>query len=300
MAFNSQLLDGMVIFSEVVVSGSFTQAANNSGHSTSYISKEVNKLEERLGVRLLHRTTRTLSLTPEGEVYFQQCQQIIDDAKQAENAVSGKQGEPKGTLKISCPVSFALSNLKPILAKFTAKYPKINLELDLNDRKVDMVSEGFDVLIRASVQMEDSNLISRRIMRSYGVTIASPGYLKEHGVPSHPSELMHHKTITYSHLKQPHVWEFTDPDNQQHHVSLTCNVTTNSPEMELALCLAGQGITRLPYFNLTNEIETGELVELFPDFKKKEIDIYMIYPSRKHMSAKVRSFIDFVMDELGD
>lgn len=300
MAFNSQLLDGMVIFSEVVNSGSFTQAANNSGHSTSYISKEVNKLEERLGVRLLHRTTRTLSLTPEGEVYFQQCQQIIEDAKQAENAVSGKQGEPKGTLKISCPVSFALSRLRPVLAKFTAQYPQINLDLDLNDRKVDMVAEGFDVLIRAAVQMEDSNLISRRIMRSYGVTIASPNYLKEHGVPSHPSELIHHKTITYSHLKQPNVWEFTDAHNQQHQVSLACNVTTNSPEMELALCLAGQGITRLPYFNLTNELETGELVELFTDYKKKEIDIFLIYPSRKHMSAKVRSFIDFVMDELGE
>ncbi|KAB2826083.1 LysR family transcriptional regulator [Aliivibrio finisterrensis] len=300
MAFNSALFDGMVIFSEVVTSGSFTQAALNSGHSTSYISKEIGKLEERLGVRLLHRTTRTLRLTPEGELYFQQCQQLIEDAQMAENAITGQQEKPKGRLKVSCPVGFALSRLRPILGKFTDLYPDITLELDLNDRKIDIVAEGFDVALRASHQLEDSSLISRRFLRSRAITIASPDYLKQHGAPLHPNELSEHKTIGYAYVKQGAVWDFVDKDNHPIAVPLQCQVITNNSFMELSLCLAGQGITRIPHFHLTDELETGRLVELFADYPELTIDIFMVYPSRKHMSAKVRCFMDFIFEHLGE
>ncbi|RYU43693.1 LysR family transcriptional regulator [Aliivibrio finisterrensis] len=300
MAFNSALFDGMVIFSEVVTSGSFTQAALNSGHSTSYISKEIGKLEERLGVRLLHRTTRTLRLTPEGELYFQQCQQLIEDAQMAENAITGQQEKPKGRLKVSCPVGFALSRLRPILGKFTDLYPDITLELDLNDRKIDIVAEGFDMALRASHQLEDSSLISRRFLRSRAITIASPDYLKQHGAPLHPNELSEHKTIGYAYVKQGAVWDFVDKDNHPIAVPLQCQVITNNSFMELSLCLAGQGITRIPHFHLTDELETGRLVELFADYPELTIDIFMVYPSRKHMSAKVRCFMDFIFEHLGE
>ncbi|MFA1562636.1 LysR family transcriptional regulator [Aliivibrio fischeri] len=300
MAFNSALFDGMVIFSEVVTSGSFTQAALNSGHSTSYISKEIGKLEERLGVRLLHRTTRTLRLTPEGELYFQQCQQLIEDAQMAENSITGQQEKPKGRLKVSCPVGFALSRLRPILGKFTDLYPDITLELDLNDRKIDIVAEGFDMAIRASHQLEDSSLISRRFLRSKAITIASPDYLKKHGAPLHPNELPSHKTIGYAYVKQGAVWDFTDKNSQPLAIQLNSQVITNNSFMELSLCLAGQGITRIPHFHLTDELETGKLVELFADYPKSTIDIFMVYPSRKHMSAKVRCFMDFISEHLGD
>ncbi|WP_063653907.1 LysR family transcriptional regulator [Aliivibrio fischeri] len=300
MAFNSALFDGMVIFSEVVTSGSFTQAALNSGHSTSYISKEIGKLEERLGVRLLHRTTRTLRLTPEGELYFQQCQQLIEDAQMAENAITGQQEKPKGRLKVSCPVGFALSRLRPILGKFTDLYPDITLELDLNDRKIDIVAEGFDMAIRASHQLEDSSLISRRFLRSKAVTIASPDYLKKHGAPLHPNELPLHKTIGYAYVKQGAVWDFTDKNGQSLAIQLKSQVITNNSFMELSLCLAGQGITRIPHFHLTDELKTGKLVELFADYPQLTIDIFMVYPSRKHMSAKVRCFMDFISEHLGD
>ena len=299
-AFNRQLLDGMVIFTEVVTAGSFTAAANNTGYSTSLISKEINKLEERLGVRLLHRTTRTLSLTPEGELYFQQCQQIIQDAEQIENAISGKQVEPKGTLRVSCPVAFGLSRLRPVLAEYTERYPKINIELDLNDRKIDMISEGFDMLIRASRQLEDSSLISRQFMQSEAVTIASPDYLKKHGTPNTPQDLVNHRTISYSNIKNPNLWQFIDSDGKEHQVTVNSRVVTNSSEMELELCVAGQGITRLPRFNLHGELERGELVELFTDYENMPIGIYLVYPSRKHMSPKVRCFIDFIVETLGD
>ncbi|NOI68607.1 LysR family transcriptional regulator [Vibrio sp. 99-8-1] len=294
------LLDGMVIFTEVVKAGSFTLAAEKTGHSTSFISKEVSKLEERLGVRLMQRTTRTLNLTPEGQLYYQQCQQIIEDAVQAENAISGKYGEPRGTLRVSCPVSFGVSILRPVLAKFTEKYPRISLEIDLDDRKVDMVSDGFDVVIRATAQLEDSSLISRQIRRSTALTLASPDYLKKHGTPETPYDLDRHKVMSYSNLRQPNVWQYYDKDGHSIQVHVDGHVLTNNSSMTLALAVAGQGICRLPCFCLSDEIETGQLVELLADYPKIEIGIYMVYPSRKHMSAKVRSFIDFVMAELGE
>ena len=298
MAYNAQLLNGIVIFVEVVNNGSFTLAAQTSGHSTSYISKEINKLESRLGVRLIHRTTRSLSLTPEGEIYFQQCQQIISDAEQTEEALNGHQLKPKGTLRISCPTSFGHSRMQSIFSRFLAQYPLVDLELDLNNRKVDMVSEGFDVLIRGSVQLDDSTLISKKVFSSHGVIIASPEYLRHAGTPQDPSELIEHKIINYSHLKQPNTWTFIDNNGKQHHVQLKSHVLTNSPEMELSLCLAGHGITRMPLFNLFDEIETGKLVELFSDFKQQEVNLYLVYPSRKHVSSKVRCFINFVVAEL--
>lgn len=300
MAINGKLLDGMVTFVQVVSAGSFTLAADMCGHSTSYISKEINKLEARLGVRLLHRTTRSLSLTPEGELYFQRCCQIIEDAEQAENIIIGKQGEPHGLLRISCPIAYGLSNLSPKLSLFTEKYPKIQLELDLNDRKVDLISDGFDIVIRAAAHLEDSSLISRRISQSEILILASPDYIAKHGMPAHPFDLKRHKIISYSNLKQPNIWGFQDNDGKQIQVHLESHVLTNNSRLEIDLGVAGQGIFAVPRFALKDELATGKLVDLFPDWPKQAIGIYMVYPSRKHMSAKVRSFIEFVLQELGD
>lgn len=300
MAFDSQLLDGMVIFVEVVNSGSFTQAALISGHSTSYISKEINKLESRLGVRLMQRTTRSLSLTPEGEVYFQQCQQIIDDAQQAHNILSGAQAQPKGTLRISCPTSFAMAKMQTLFSDFINLYPDVNLELDLNNRKVDMIADGFDVLIRASQQLDDSSLISRKIFNSEGVVVAAPCYLEKMGIPTNAEDLSQHQAITYSHLKQPDLWHFTNQQGQIESVKVNSRIKTNSSELEISLCVAGHGVMLMPRFNLNGEIERGELVELLTDYQRPKINVYVVYPSRKHMSAKVRSFIDFVSSELAE
>jgi len=299
MAYQAHLLDGINIFTEVVKGGSFTAAALQTGHSTSYISKEINKLETRLGVRLMHRTTRSLSLTPEGEAYYQQCLQIVTDAQQAEQLLSGHQLEPKGTLKISCASNLAMGLLKPCFSEYLERYPEASLDLDLSGRKVDVVAEGFDLVIRATAQLDDSSLISRKLFDSYGITIASPEYLQRHGTPNHPAELKDHNIITYSLLKQSNIWNY-QKNGETTQIESNTRVTTNSSEMELEMCLAGHGITRLPKFNLTNEIESGKLVELFPDYDKVTIGVYCIYPNRKHLSAKVRSFIDLVIDRLAD
>lgn len=298
MAFNGQLLDGMVIFSQVVKCASFTKAAEVSGHSTSYISKEISKLEERLGVRLMNRTTRSLNLTPEGRLYYEQCAQIISEAEQIENALAGHQVEPKGRLRISCPTSLGLSRLEPIFASFLQTYPSVELDIDLNDRKVDLVADGFDALIRASGQLEDSSLISRRIMQSKPVTIAAPDYLNQYGIPQQPADLVNHPCITYSNTKPTNVWSFVDQQGREEKVTVNERFTTNSSSLEVAMCAAGNGITRLPLFIAEDALNAKRVVEVLPDYNWSDINVYVIYSSRKHMSSKVRAFIDFVVNAL--
>ena len=297
---NTELLDGIVIFVEVVNRGSFTRAAEATSHSTSYISKEMNKLEERLGVRLLHRTTRTLNLTPEGKEFYERSKQIVDDALTAESLVSGSQLEPQGLLRISCPVSFGVTRFQPLLVKFIERFPKIELDIDINDRMVDVIEENFDVAIRASEALEDSSLISRKLCTSYGVTVASPKYLVKHGIPQHPSELSAHKVITYSLNKHPHKWVYQDNNGIPIEVKVKNRLKTNSPQLELTMALAGQGITRIPRDHLSDEFKNGSLIELFTDLPRLQLPIYMVYPSKKHLSAKVRAFIDFLIEELGE
>lgn len=293
MTYQKQLLDGINIFCQVVNSASFTAAAQASGYSTSFISKEITKLETRLGVRLLNRTTRSLSLTTEGEQYFAQCQQIVLDAEQAEQLLSGQQVEPQGILKISCSSNLANGVLKDSFKQFFIRYPKVQIDLDLSGRKVDVISEGFDLVIRATGQLEDSSLISRKLFDSYSMTIASKNYLKKFGTPKHPRELDRHKLISYSLLKQPDLWRY-EKNGEVTQAQGQLIMTTNSSEMELSMCLADVGITRLPRFNLDDQLNTGELVELFADFDKPAIGVYCIYPSRKQLSTKVRSFIDLL------
>ena len=298
MAFDSKLLDGMVLFAEVVKAGSFTQAAERSGHSTSYISKEISALESRLGVRLLHRTTRSLTLTPDGRAYFNTCEQIIQDASDTRDLLQGRQQQVSGTLRLSCPVTFGIAYLRPLLHDFMQAYPAIELELDLNDRKVDLVAEGVDVAIRGAVGLADSSLISRPLLSSPTLTLASPGYLAKAGLPSHPTELSRHRTLCYSYLKDPNLWPFIGPDGEAIQVRVTPKVLTNSPQMELAMCVAGEGIMRMPAFNLTDELQSGKLQSLLEDYQAPEIKLYLVYPGRKHLASRVRCFIDFMLERM--
>ena len=293
-----KLMDGVMLFATLIRYGSFTRTADATGHSKSYISKEINRLEERLGVRLLNRTTRSLSLTPEGQHYHDHCLQVIADLEAATQVLSGRQQEPSGRLKIGCPVSFGLSKVRPILSSFTRQYPNIELEVVLDDRKADIIQEGFDVMIRASTRLEDSSLIARKIYSTDNLTLASPEYIQQYGKPNSPQELVQHKVLCYSNLANPTLWHYTHTNGSEEVVRVRNIVVTNSSELELSLCLDGQGIVRLPRFYLNDELEQGHLVELFQDYQKPRIDVFLIYPSRKHMSARVRCFIDFISDTL--
>jgi len=298
VAFNSELLDGMVIFVELIQAGSFTKAADSMGHSTSYISKKITKLEKRLGVRLLNRTTRSISLTHEGELYFQQCLSIVNDAEQAEAAIHQQQQTPQGTLKISCSTSFCMSHLRYILTRFMQDYPEVNIELDISDKMVDVVADGFDVVIRATNALQDSSLISRKILSSCGVTVASPEYLRKFGSPQHPKDLINHQIIAYSNIKNPTYLDYCSLAGEPFSVEVKNRMLTNSSVMEVELAVAGLGITSLPKFIVEEQIKSGELVTILDAYQRMDINIYLVYASRKHMASKLRVFIDFMMQEL--
>ncbi|BAJ03454.1 LysR family transcriptional regulator [Shewanella violacea] len=294
----NKLFDGVMVFTQVVKTGGFSAAAELMGHSTSYISKEVSKLEERLGVRLLNRTTRSIGLTPEGKAYYQECQQLVADAEQAVNMLTQHEVAPKGTLRLSTPVGFGNNYLQPILAEYMRLYPNVSLDLDLNDRKVDVVAEGYDLAIRASLQLEESSLICRKVFSCKGYIVASPGYLSKHGHPHHPQELSRHNCFCYSNHKSPNKWQFNDKEGKPYTVEVRQKLVCNSAEMELALVLDDLGICRLPMFYMEDKIKSGKLVILFEELPAPEIDVFVVYPSRKHQSPKVRAFIDLTVDYL--
>ncbi|MFC1520622.1 LysR family transcriptional regulator [Pseudomonadota bacterium] len=295
---DTKLFDGVVIFTQVIELGSFSLAAEKTGHSTSYVSKTVTKLEQRLHTRLLHRSTRSLSLTAEGKLFYQQCQQMVADAQAAINMIDSSLMTPNGTLKISCPVTFGLQYLQPILSLYMRMYPEVKLDIDFNDRHVDLVQEGYDLAIRATGQLTDSSLICKRIGQFHAHVVATPQYLATHGTPQVPSELTEHQCICYSNLKQPDRWLFEHADGRSETVTVAQVIGCNNADMELAMVLDHHGICRLPSFYLTAALEKQQLSILFEDYIQPQIDIYAVYPSRKHLSPKVRRFIDLLVEHM--
>lgn len=298
MAVNTKLFDGMVVFAEVINNGSFSAAAETTGHSTSYISKEITKLEKRLAVRLLNRTTRTLGLTPEGKVFYKQAQQLIEDTAQTLNQLNQTELKPKGLLKISCPTSYGATYLQPILSEYLRLFPDVTLELDLNDRQVDIIQEGYDLAIRATNQLEDSSLICKKIKTYDAYTIASPNYLKKFGWPKHPLELTQHQCISYSNLKYPNKWQYKKTDGETIVVDVPQTILCNSSGFELSMVLDDHGICRLPEFCMPEQLKDGDVCILFDNYFNEKIDVYALYPSRKHLSPKIRSFIELLLKRI--
>lgn len=295
MSSNTDVFGGIAVFVQVIKAKSFTVAAKQLGHSTSYVSKELTRLEKRLGMRLLNRTTRTISLTDAGRAYYERCNQIVADAEDAEFSITQLQATPRGVLKVNAPVSFGLEYLRAELPKFLGAYPEIHLEVAFNDRMIDVVAEGYDVVIRVGA-MKDSNLIARRIMSSKGVVVASPKYLHRHGRPTKPSDLTEHSCISYSLQQTPSHWEFTDSKGKSTSVNVTPRVVCNSAELELAMALADIGITRLPLYCCKRDIEAGNLETILEDYERSNFGVYAIYPHRQYLSAKVQVFINFLLE----
>jgi len=291
---NAELLDGMAVFVAVINSGSFKAAAESLGHSTSYISKEVTRLEKRLGSRLLNRTTRTISLTDAGRAYYERCQQIVIDAENATRSVSQLQDEPRGMLRVNAPTSFGTRHLLEHLSAFLHRYPEVNLEIEFNDRIIDVVAEGYDVVIRVG-KVRNSNLIARAFTRSKTVVIASPEYLRQHGTPATAADLEDHHCITYSLEPNPLTWTFRKADAQEQ-VQLSSRALCNNAEIMVALACAGIGIARMPLFTCNREVETGSLKIILQDYEQPEYGVYAVYPHRQYLTAKVRVFVDYLVE----
>lgn len=297
MAYNTKLLDGIVVFAGVVEEGGFSAAAKRLGHTTSHVSKSVAALERRLGVRLLNRTTRSVSLTDDGRAYYDRCRVILDVAEEATALAEERRVTPTGILRLNAPVSFGLSHLSRLLPAFLATYPEVTLDVELNDRMVDIVAEGFDLAIRIGA-LDESSLISTRLGQSRGVVVATPDYWDRHGRPSRPSDLRHHACISYSNLAAPQDWVFQTAPGIEETVKVPIRALANSAELETAFALAGTGATRLPAFTCQAEIDAGELEIVLADYETAPMGIFAVYPHRAHLSVKVRAMVDFLRDQL--
>ena len=292
---NTDLLDGMAVFVGVINAGSFTAAANALGHSTSYVSKEITRLEKRLGSRLLNRTTRTISLTDAGRAYFERCSQIVIDAENAERSINQLQEKPSGLLRINAPGSFGSKYLLNILPQFMHRYPEVKLEVEFNDRLINVVEEGFDVVIRVG-EIKDSNLVARKFTSSRAVVVASPDYIQRKGCPKQVEDLTQHDCIAYSLLPTPTQWSFYK-NGVRSSVTVEPRAMCNSAEIEIAMVVQGIGVTRLPLFTCEKEVERGELKIILDDYDQIKYDVFAVYPHRQYLTAKVRAFVDFLVDE---
>ena len=282
----------MQTFAAVVDAGSFVKASLALGTSKGAVSRYVGDLESRLGVRLLHRTTRRLSLTEEGQVFYLRSKELLADVDEAEAEITSRSGEASGLLRINAPFTFGILHLAPLWGVFRSQYPNVSLDVTLADRVVDLVEEGYDVAIRIAT-LPSSTLISKRLTSTRMVLCASPKYIKKHGAPAHPSELSEHAVLAYTYWSTKDEWHFEGPEG---HVSVRTNpcIHTNSGDTCRVAALAHQGIIMQPSFLVGGDLAAGTLVELMPQFHAMELDVYAVYPTRKHVSPKVRALIDFL------
>lgn len=288
----------MRVFVAVVDAGSFVGASDALEMSKAAVSRHVAELESRLAVRLLHRTTRRLSLTPEGEVFHARCRELLGGVDEAEAEITSRSGEASGLLRINVPFSFGLLHLAPLWVEFMAQHPKVTLDVTLADRVVDLVEEGFDMAVRIA-RLPSSSLVCRPLTSTRLVLCASPDYLQARGHPTHPSELAAHDVLAYSLFSMGDQWEFTGPEGVPGGavtVKVTSRLRTNSGDTCRVAALRHLGIVLQPTFLVGPDLLAGRLVEVMPAWRSVELGVYAVYPSRKFVSPKVRLMIEFLVN----
>jgi DNA-binding transcriptional LysR family regulator len=291
--------DEIQAFISIVEAGSITAAAERLRLGKSAVSHRLSELEEHLGVELFHRTTRKMSLTESGQGFYERCVRIMADLQEAENAVSESHHELAGELRIAAPLSFGVMHLGPAMTEFQQQHPAIRFDIDFNDRQIDLIQEGFDVGIRIA-ELKDSSLIARKLATLSMVACASPDYLEQHGTPTSIEELEEHQCLTYSNLPNPTLWSFVDMMGQLQTVKVKPYLQSNNGEHMRQAAIAGQGILVQPTFIGYQAIQQRELVPILKDYQIPTINAYAIYPPTRHLSQRVRRFIDFLVERFSD
>jgi DNA-binding transcriptional LysR family regulator len=286
-------LAAMEAFARVAETGSFSAAARLLRLSKSQVSRQVGQLEAELGVRLLQRTTRSLSLTEAGRGYYDRVAQILAQVEEAELSVSRLQTAPRGRLRVSAPISFSILRLAPALPEFHALYPEILIDLSLNDRIVDLLDGEFDMAIRVG-RLADSSLIARRLAPLTRFVCASPAYLAAHGAPLRPADLKGHAVLCYSNADRLEEWRFIGES-----VAVKGALCANNGDLLRSAALAGMGIADLPDFLVGEDVAAGRLVSLLDGFIAQDGAVHAVYPHSRHLSPKVRVFIDFLAERWG-
>ncbi len=289
----------MASFVAVVEAGSFVSAADATNFSKAAVSRHVADLEARLGVRLLHRTTRRLSLTDEGQTYFSRAKEVLAAAEEAEAEISSRSGKASGVLRINAPLSFGILHLAPLWGHFARENPKVSLDISLSDRVVDLVDEGYDLAIRIT-NLPNSQLVSRQIATTQMVLCASPGYMAAHEEIRHPEDLAHHEIISYTYWSGRDEWRFIGPEEKTVTVRIHARIHANNGDTCRAAALADQGIILQPDFIVGDDLRRGDLVELLPTWRKQSIGIHAVYPTRKHLPLKTRRMVDFLIAAFKD
>jgi DNA-binding transcriptional LysR family regulator len=285
--------DEINAFAAVADARSFTQGARRLGVSSAQVSKLVARLENRLGARLLNRTTRDVSLTDTGRAYLERARVLLDDFEALEGSVRD-QGGPRGLLKVSAPVSFGASQLTPALLDFACAYREISLDVSSTDRMVNLVEEGFDVAVRIG-QLPDSSVIARKLAAVRLVTCASPDYLARAGVPATPQDLAQHEAIIDTNARDPTVWTY-GLLNDRFEVRVHGRMRFNGAEACVAAGVRGLGVIRTPAFAAAEDLRAGRLVPLLCAYEPQLIHVHAVYPHARHLAGKVRAFVDFLAD----
>jgi DNA-binding transcriptional LysR family regulator len=290
-------LTALRVFREVVSRGSFTEAARRLRLSPAAISKNIGELEAHLNVRLLNRTTRRMNLTEAGARYYARISRVLDDLSDADRALRAISGVPSGSLRVSAPLTFTLVRLAQAIPDFLERHPQLSLQLQLDDRRVDIVKEGYDVAIRASDNLEDSSLIARKLTTMPHVICAAPSYLSKHGSPREPGDLAAHNCIQFTLSGHADQWEFQKSERA---VTVAVNgryKVTSSLAVREAL-RGGFGLSLIPRLYIEDDIRSGVLQTVLDDWSKVETSIYAIYPSNRYIDVSVRAFVDFLIGEL--
>lgn len=285
----------MQVFAQVIRQGSFSAAGRQRDLTPSAISKQVTRLESRLGVRLLNRSTRTLSPTEAGQLFFQRCLEIIADVEDAEDALSDFGQVPKGVLRINSTPGFAKHQLLPLLPEFQRRYPQLRLELQLTGQAIDLIAEQVDLAIRLG-QLEDTSLVARRLAESQRVVCASPAYLEQHGMPTKPADLLAHNCLRLSTSSTFNQWHFHAAEGDQL-IEVGGSFVTDNVDALLEYSLQGGGIARLSSFMVKQAIDDGQLVALLDQYEMDKQQIHLVYPHRKHLPSKVKVLVDFLVEK---
>ena len=287
------VLTGMRTYAAIVTTGSFTAAAERLGISKALTSKYLGQLEEHLGVRLLNRTTRKLNMTEAGQAYYSRCRQLLDELDELEAAIRDQQEAPQGKLVISAPTTFGEARLTRAIAEYLDQHPRVVIELLLADRYVSLVDEGFDLAIRIG-NLADSSLIARRLTSTPIILCAAPGYLAQAGTPQHPAELQSHHCIIDTNFDSPENWPF-HVDGKRVSIKINGQFRVNNALAAREMALAGQGIALCPGYVLEKDLKAGRLTALLDHYNPLDYGIYAVYPHNRHLAAKVRSFVDFLI-----
>lgn len=285
------------VFIAVVETGSFSAASERLGLSRAAASKYVSQLEEHLGGRLLNRTTRHVSATESGRLYFERCKEILHNLEEADGLVSGLSGQPRGTLRVTCPTYFASQHLLPLIHEFQQRYPAVNIELMCAERLVDLADEGYDLAIRIT-DAPDPELIARRLARCRHVLVAAPTYLTKAPALDEPDDLRQHACVVYAHTAGG-VWPMTKAGKTQS-IKVNPTVKTNNPDVMLEAAVSGMGVALMPSFLASDAVRNGALRLLLEDYQILDMNIYAVYASRHHLPAKIRVFIDYLKERIID